>query len=94
MLAAYRPSINLFYNLALDDEDAVYFSPSDWAWVGGLLDMLFPAWLAGRPVVTAEARFRAAWAYDFMARHRVTHTFLPPTAIKRAGRSGKPEGHI
>lgn len=91
MLAAYRPSINLFYNLALDDEDAVYFSPSDWAWVGGLLDMLFPAWLAGRPVVTAEARFRAAWAYDFMARHRVTHTFLPPTAIKRLAEVENPK---
>lgn len=83
VLAAYRPSINLFFNLSLEDEDAVFYSPSDWAWVGGLLDLLFPAWLAGRPVVTAESRFRAGWAYDFMARHKVTHTFLPPTAIKR-----------
>lgn len=83
ILASYRPSINLFFNLALDDEDAVFYSPSDWAWVGGLLDMLFPAWLAGRPVATSEARFKAEWAYDFMARHKVTHTFLPPTAIKR-----------
>ncbi|WP_419906713.1 acyl-CoA synthetase [Hoeflea sp.] len=90
VLAAYRPSINLFFNLSLDDEDAVYWSPSDWAWVGGLLDMLFPAWLAGRPVVTSEARFKADWAFDFMARHKVTHTFLAPSAIRRLAQTADP----
>jgi len=90
VLASYRPSINLFFNLSLNDPDAVFFSPADWAWVGGLLDMLFPAWMAGRPVVTAEDRFRAEWAFDFMARHKVTHTFLPPTAIKRLAEIAQP----
>lgn len=92
VLASYRPSINLFFNLTMQDEDAVFFSPSDWAWVGGLLDMLFPAWMAGRPVATSEARFKAEWAYDFMARHKVTHTFLPPTAIKRLADTEDPRG--
>lgn len=90
VLASYRPSINLFFNLTLDDPDAVYWSPSDWAWVGGLLDMLFPAWMGGRPVVTSEARFKATWAYDFMSRHKVTHTFLAPTAIKRLAETAAP----
>jgi acetyl-CoA synthetase len=90
VLASYRPSINLFFNLSLDDDDAVYWSPSDWAWVGGLLDMLFPAWMAGRPIVTSEARFGADWAFDFMARHRVTHTFLAPSAIRRLAQTPRP----
>ncbi len=90
VLASYRPSINLFFNLSMEDDDAVFWSPSDWAWVGGLLDMLFPAWMAGRPVVTAEARFKAAWVYDFMARHKITHTFLAPTAIKRLAETADP----
>lgn len=90
ILASYRPSINLFFNLSLDDEDAVFWSPSDWAWVGGLLDMLFPAWLAGRPVVTSEDRFKADWAFDFMARHKVTHTFLAPSAIRRLAQTPNP----
>lgn len=90
VLASYRPSINLFFNLKLDDADAVYWSPSDWAWVGGLLDMLFPAWMGGRPVVTSEARFKADWAYGFMSRHKVTHTFLAPTAIKRLAETAAP----
>ncbi|SOH92198.1 acetyl-CoA synthetase [Monaibacterium marinum] len=90
VLASYRPSISLFFDLSMHDEDAVFWSPSDWAWVGGLLDMLFPAWLAGRPVVTSEARFKAAWVYDFMARHKITHTFLAPTAIKRLAETAQP----
>lgn len=91
VLASYRPSISLFFDLSMHDEDAVFWSPSDWAWVGGLLDMLFPAWLAGRPIATSEARFKAAWAYDFIARHKVTHTFLAPTAIKRLAETANPK---
>lgn len=90
VLASYRPSINLFFDLSMEQPDAVFWSPSDWAWVGGLLDMLFPAWLAGRPVVTSEARFKAGWVYEFLARHKVTHTFLAPTAIKRLAETAAP----
>ena len=90
VLASYTPSINLFFNLSMEDEDAVYWSPSDWAWVGGLLDMLFPAWMAGRPVATSLDRFSADWAYRFMSRHRVTHSFLAPTAIKRLAETPNP----
>lgn len=90
VLASYVPSISLFFDLSMHDVDAVFWSPSDWAWVGGLLDMLFPAWLAGRPVVTSEARFNADWAYAFIARHKVTHTFLAPTAIKRLAQTPNP----
>jgi acetyl-CoA synthetase len=52
--------------------------------------MLFPAWMAGRPVATSLDRFSAAQAYSFMARHRVTHTFLAPTAIKRLAQEPDP----
>jgi acetyl-CoA synthetase len=90
VLAAYAPSIALFFNLSMEDDDAVFWSPSDWAWVGGLLDMLFPAWMAGRPVATTLERFSADQAYGFMARHRVTHTFLAPTAIKRLAQEAEP----
>lgn len=90
ILAAYTPSIHLFFNLSMQDADAVFWSPSDWAWVGGLLDMLFPAWMAGRPVATSLDRFSAEGAYAFMARHRVTHSFLAPTAIKRLAQTAHP----
>lgn len=90
ILAAYTPSINLFFDLAMEQDNAVYWSPSDWAWVGGLLDMLFPAWMAGRPIATSLDRFSADFAYEFMARHKVSHTFLAPTAIKRLAQHKSP----
>ncbi len=94
VLAAYTPSINLFFNLSMDDEDAVFWSPSDWAWVGGLLDMLYPAWLAGRPIATSLDRFNAEWAYGFISRHKVTHAFLAPTAIKRLATTADPRSQF
>lgn len=90
VLASYTPSINLFFNMEMETPDAVYWSPSDWAWVGGLLDMVFPAWMAGRAIATSLDRFKADWAYGFMARHKVTHTFLAPTAIKRLAQTSDP----
>ena len=90
ILAAYTPSINLFFNLQMEQDDAVYWSPSDWAWVGGLLDMLFPAWMAGRPIATSLDRFNADFAYQFMEKHKVTHSFLAPTAIKRLAQHKTP----
>ena len=83
ILEAYRPSIALFFNLDLDDDRSVFWSPADWAWVGGLLDLLLAAWAFGHTVVTSEHRFGAEWAFEFMARQKVTHTFLTPTALKR-----------
>jgi len=90
VLASYKPSINLFFNLSMQEEGSVYWSPSDWSWVGGLLDMMFPAWMAGKTIATSEDRFNADWAYKFIERHKVTHTFLAPTAIKRLAQIENP----
>ncbi|MGI9383642.1 MAG: acyl-CoA synthetase, partial [Methyloligellaceae bacterium] len=83
ILQAYMPSLSLAFNLDRDNPNSVFWSPADWAWVGGLLDMLLIAWAFGHTVATSEARFDAEWAFEFMARRKVTHTFLTPTALKR-----------
>ncbi len=60
-----------------------FWTPADWAWVGGLLDVLLPAWHHGVPVVAHRARkFDPQQAADLMTRHQVRNTFLPPTALK------------
>ena len=60
-----------------------FWTPADWAWVGGLLDVLLPAWHHGVSVVAHRARkFDPQEAVDLMARHQVRNTFLPPTALK------------
>ena len=59
-----------------------FWSPADWAWTGGLWDALLPTLYFGRTIVASRARFDADLALKLMARHRVTHTFLFPTALK------------
>ncbi len=63
-------------------DDAVFWSPADWAWTGGLMDALLPTLYFGRPIVGNAARFDPIGAFELMQRHSVTHTFLFPTALK------------
>ncbi|MDQ0622809.1 acetyl-CoA synthetase [Paraburkholderia graminis] len=59
------------------------WTPADWAWIGGLFDVLLPAWHHGVPVLACRFdKFDGDAAFDLLERHRVSHTFLPPTAIK------------
>ena len=61
---------------------AVFWSPADWAWTGGLMDALLPTLYFGRPIVAFNGRFGPQTALELMQRHGVTHTFLFPTALK------------
>ena len=61
----------------------LFWTPADWAWIGGLIDVLLPAWHFGVPVLAHRARkFDPERAFDLMARHGVRNAFLPPTALK------------
>ena len=62
--------------------DGPFWSPADWAWTGGLWDALLPTLYFGRTIVASRARFDADLALKLMERHKVTHTFLFPTALK------------
>jgi acetyl-CoA synthetase len=62
--------------------DAVFWSPADWAWTGGLMDALLPSLYFGRPIVAHNGRFSPELAFSLMQEHGVTHTFLFPTALK------------
>ncbi|MEO0673314.1 MAG: AMP-binding protein, partial [Pseudomonadota bacterium] len=60
-----------------------FWTPADWAWIGGLLDVLWPSLYWGVPVVgAARGRFDPAWAFDLMARHDVRNVFMPATALR------------
>ena len=83
IMHAYTPTMTLAYDLELDWPGAVFWTPADWAWVGGWLDTVLPAWQHGQTVVSTQHRFDEEWAFDFMARHGVTHSFMTPTALKR-----------
>ena len=61
---------------------AVFWSPADWAWTGGLMDALLPSLYFGRPIVAFNGRFTPDVAFEILQSHGVTHTFLFPTALK------------
>lgn len=61
---------------------AVFWSPADWAWTGGLMDALLPTLYFGRPIVAYHGRFSPEVAFRLLQNHGVTHSFLFPTALK------------
>jgi hypothetical protein len=53
-VAGYLLTFALFFNIRFDDR-TLFWTPSDWAWGGGLLGILLPAWVFGRPVLASRA---------------------------------------
>lgn len=82
--ASYCSAFRMYFeHVEARPERSVYWTPSDWAWVGGLGTVLFPAWHYGRPVVARPMRtFDAATAYAVMETYDVTHASIPPTALR------------
>jgi acetyl-CoA synthetase len=68
--------------VAPDESRAVFWSPADWAWTGGLMDALLPTLYFGRTIVAHAGRFSPEKAFELIQAHGVTHTFLFPTALK------------
>ncbi len=61
---------------------AIFWSPADWAWTGGLMDALLPSLYFGRPIVAYKGRFSPDLAFEILHVHGITHSFLFPTALK------------
>ena len=60
-----------------------FWTPADWAWAGGLLNVLLPGLLLGVPVVSSQAqKFDPELAYRIMAEMNVRNAFIPPTALR------------
>jgi acetyl-CoA synthetase len=91
ILHAYRPTLELFYDLSLHAPDCVLWTPADWGWIAALMDTVYLALQIGRPLIAAQRRFEPEDALALVARHRVTHALLLPTALNRmAGLGGAP----
>lgn len=60
----------------------MFWSPADWAWTGGLFDVLLPAWNFGQPLLGYRGRFDPEKACWLMERYGVRNAFLFPTALK------------
>jgi acetyl-CoA synthetase len=87
-LLGHLPGVELPHDFFPQPGD-LFWTPADWAWIGGLFDVLMPAWHHGVPVLAHRFRkFEPDAAMALMARHEVRNVFLPPTAIKLMRQSG------
>jgi acetyl-CoA synthetase len=91
VIFGHVPAFETLYDFYPKPAD-VLWSPADWAWLAGLMDILVPAWFQGLPlVVDLDGSFSAERAVWLMREFRVTLTLLPATAlriIRAAGLAG------
>ncbi len=83
VVLGHAPGYRLSHDFFPQPDDR-FWSPADWAWIGGLVNGLLSTWLHGRPVVGAyhEGAFDPQWAVATIGAERIRNTFLPPTALK------------
>jgi acetyl-CoA synthetase len=69
-----------------------FWTPADWAWAGGLLNVLLPGLYYGVLVVARRfEKFDADEAYALMAATGVRNAFIPPTALRMLRAAGSPQ---
>ena len=70
-----------------------YWTPADWAWAGGLLDVLLPSLHHGVAVVARKFdKFDPDDAFALMQRAGVRNAFIPPTALRMMRAAANPQG--
>lgn len=82
VLLGHLPGVEMSHD-SLPVADDRFWTPADWAWIGGLYDVLMPAWHHGLPVVSHRfAKFDPEAAFQLIAEFGVRNAFIPPTALK------------
>ena len=82
VLLGHLPGVEMSHDLFPQDGDRIW-TPADWAWIGGLLDVLMPALHHGVPVVARRfEKFSGEEAFRLIRDHGVRNAFIPPTALK------------
>ena len=81
-LLGHLPGVEFSNNFAPQPDDC-FWTPADWSWVAGLMDVLLPAWHHGLPVVAGTFRkFDPERAFSLLGQHRIRNALIPPTALK------------
>lgn len=82
VLIGHLPGLQFTHEFLPQPGDRMW-TPADWAWAGGLLNVLLPSLYFGVPVVARKfERFDPEAAFDLMARAEVRNAFIPPTALR------------
>jgi len=92
VLLGHLPGIETHHEFFPQPSDRIW-TPADWAWAGGLLNVLLPGLYCGVPVVARRFdRFDPEEAFALMARHGVRNAFIPPTALRMLRSAPNPQG--
>ena len=69
------------------------WTPADWAWIGGLMDMAMPCLYFGVPLVSHRMRrFDPERAWRLIREQGIRNLFMPPTALRMMRASAVPVG--
>jgi acetyl-CoA synthetase len=94
VLLGHLPGVEVSHDLFPEPGDRIW-TPADWAWIGGLLDVLMPALHHGVPVVACRfEKFTGEAAFRLIRQHGVRNAFIPPTALKMMKSSYRPEWKV
>lgn len=82
VLIGHLPCVGLAHDFLGQPGDCIW-TPADWAWMGGLTNVLMPALYFGVPVVAHRmAKFDPEAAVRLIGDLGVRNGFFPPTALK------------
>lgn len=82
VLLGHLPGVELSHDFFPQEGDLMW-TPADWAWIGGLLDVLLPSLYHGVPVLARRfEKFESSAVFALLAKHQVRNVFFPPTALK------------
>ncbi|HTS41059.1 MAG TPA: acyl-CoA synthetase [Xanthobacteraceae bacterium] len=92
VLLGHLPGVEFHHEFFPQPGDRMW-TPADWAWAGGLLNILLPSLYYGVPVVARRFdRFDPEEAFALIARHGVRNAFIPPTALRMLRSAPNPQG--
>ena len=76
VLLGHLPGIETTHSL-LPQLNDVFWTPADWAWIGGLLDVLMPAWYYGIPAVSYRMdKFRTYHPYIYCQKYIIHSEYI------------------
>ncbi|WP_319824220.1 AMP-binding protein [Thalassovita sp.] len=82
VLIGHLPGVEVSHDFLGQSGDCLW-TPADWAWIGGLFDVLMPGLALGVPVVAARMdKFSAEECRRIVAEGGVRNVFFPPTALR------------
>ena len=94
VLIGHVPGVQA-HHMPLPLDGDVMWTPADWAWAGGLLNVLLPGLMLGVPVISIPpAKFDPEAAFAVMAAGRVTRMFMPPTALRLLATADAPKERL